>query len=191
MCRKNAALLLLLTLTSVLLAPNCTTLTQKWTQSIPVTSSPTRATVSVNGVRQGVTPLGIRLVRKQKVQVVRIESPGYNPIEIRPQKRRSGKNILGNAFLGAIVGYGAAFGYSWATEGLKMENALDISYPVWLVGTLAFGGLFTLIDSERYSFTPTEFTVTLTRAEGPPRVDTMLVDADDFANIKWIRVRKD
>ena len=191
MWRKNAALLLLLTLTSVLLAPNCTTLTQKRTQSIPVTSSPMGATVSVNGVRQGVTPLGIRLARKQKVQVVRIESPGFNPIEIRPQKKRSGKNILGNAFLGVIVGYGAAFAYSWATEGLEVENVLDISYPAWLVGTLAFSGLFTLIDSERYSFTPSEFTVTLTRAEGPPRVDTMLVDADDFVNIKWIRVRKD
>jgi len=33
--------------------------------------------------------------------------------------------------------------------------------------------------------------VTLTRADGPPRVDTMNIDADDFRNVKWIRVRRD
>jgi len=32
--------------------------------------------------------------------------------------------------------------------------------------------------------------VTLTKADGPPRVETILVNAEDFQNIKWIRVHR-
>ena len=77
----------LLILFSILLAPDCATITRRSKQRIPVTSDPMGATVIVNGVQQGVTPLEIRLARKEKGQVIRIESPGYNPIEIRRKER--------------------------------------------------------------------------------------------------------
>jgi hypothetical protein len=66
-----------LILMSVVLAPNCATIIQRSSQRIPVTSSPVGAAVTVDGQKQGVTPLDIYLSRQEKGQVIRIESPGY------------------------------------------------------------------------------------------------------------------
>ena len=63
MKQKANCVFLIMTLTSVLLAPNCATLTRNPNQRIPVTSSPAGATVIVNGVQQGVTPLELHLAR--------------------------------------------------------------------------------------------------------------------------------
>jgi len=186
--------IIFLTLTSVLLAPNCATLTRRRTQRIPVTSSPVGATVIVNGQQQGVTPLEIQLVRKNKGQVIRIESPGYHPVEIRMQRKRSAGPIIGNFFLGLIPGIGGAYIYALATTRCQSESAYDTEMMLsWLLGAAAFGGLFTLIDSGHKGFelAPKELAVTLAKADGAPRVDTILIDADDFYNIKWIRVHRD
>src|SRR5512140_2454487 len=104
MRRKNTARLLILPLVSVLLVPGCATLTRKTTQRIPVTSVPAGATVSVNGVEQGVTPLMIWPDRKWKGQVIRIEAPGYNPVEIKLKRNLSEGPVLGNFFVGAMSG---------------------------------------------------------------------------------------
>jgi hypothetical protein len=65
---------------------------------------------------------------------------------------------------------------------------------VAFLSTAGLAGLFTVLDysfKKGYEFRPRELTVTLTKADGTPRVDTMLVEADDFHNIKWIRVHRD
>ncbi len=96
--------ILILTLASILLAPNCATITRRSKQRIPVTSNPVGAAVFVNGVQQGVTPLEIRLPRKEKGAVIRIESPGYRPVEIRPESKESQSLFLRNFLLGLIPG---------------------------------------------------------------------------------------
>jgi len=185
---------LLLTLTSALLAPNCATLTRRSAQRIPVTSSPIGAAVIVNGVEQGVTPIEIKLARKQKGQVIRIESPGYNPFEIRPQRKLSGETILGSILLGLVPGMVPALvwlGSSHTKTDPAEENTI---LSIYFKSAAVLGGLFALTDfggGKGYTQTPKNLTVTLTKADGPPRVDTMLLDAEDFRNIKWIRVRKD
>ena len=183
MWRKNASLILLISVVSILFAPGCATITRKRTQKIPVTSSPIGATVSVNGQQQGATPLEIRLVRKKKGQVIRIEAPGYNPFEIRAQRKISFKTIYGNIVLAAGM---AVFESEWMDWGnRKRVSILDIA------GTAA---LFTIIDAiskKGHEFKPTALTITLTKADGLPRIETMCVDADDLRNIKWIRVRRD
>jgi len=188
MKRKADCLFLILTLTSVLLSPNCATLTRKRTQRIPVTSSPVGATVIVNSVHQGVTPLEIRLARKDKNQVIRIEYPGYNPLEIRARRSFFTSNAIINGFMGGIVGY-------WIAQGIYIADDHSTNGVTLLMICVpaAIGSLF-LVDlatSTGYSFKPTDLIVTLTKADGPPRVDTMFVDADDLRNIKWIRVRRD
>lgn len=189
MWKKKTARLLILTLASALLSPSCATLTRSKTQRIPVTSSPVGATVIVNGVQQGVTPLEISLFRKKKGQVIRIESPGYDPVEIRPQRKMSVGPIIGNFFLGLIPGMGVTYFYASA-RGINFE--VTETYLAWLLSTAAIGGLLTLIDSsgsgKGFTFKPEELTVTLKKSEGMPRVDTMLINADDFLNVKWIRV---
>ena len=190
MWRKNAALLVLMAIASILLTPNCATLTRSRTQRIPVTSSPVGATVVVNGQQQGVTPLEIRLARKKKGQVIRIESPGYDPLEFRPQRKMSGGPIIANFFLGLIPGWGVTYLYAGARD-INFETAE--LFIAWILSSAAFGGLFTLIDSsgKGYMLKPVELTVTLKRSDGTPRTDTMLIDADDLRNVKWIRVRRE
>lgn len=183
--------ILILTLSIVLSATNCATLTRKRTQPIPVTSSPASATILVNGQPYGVTPLEVLLVRKNKGQVIRIESPGYHPVEIRMQRKRSAGPIIGNFFLGVIPGtIGGVYVFRF-TGGLDTENTLQ--FLIWSLSTAAFGGLFTLIDSGHKGFelAPKELVVTLTKSDGPPRVDTIFIDAEDLYNIKWIRVHRD
>ena len=42
-----------------------------------------------------------------------------------------------------------------------------------------------------YTFKPKQLTVTLTKVDGTPRVDMMYVGAEEFQNVKWIRVHRD
>ncbi len=187
MWRKNAALLLLLILMSMLLSPGCATVTRSGKQRIPVTSAPKGATVFVNAKRQGVTPLSLWLVRKEKNQVIRIECPGYKPIEIRPKRRPSGAFFFSNLLLGLIPAIVPAGLYSLAHDG-------EGGTLIWTLSAAALGALFTAVDSGSGAindFEPKEISVTLKKADGTPQVDTVLLDAEDFRNIKWIRVRRD
>jgi hypothetical protein len=182
---------LLLTLTSVLLSPNCATFTQKSTQRIDVTSTPVGATVIVNGFEKGVTPIEIRLVRAEKNQVFRIESPGYDSVEIRLKRKLPGRIILGNFLLGLIPAVVPAG--MWGVANNDEDNAEAVGILIELLGAVAFGGLLDWADAggNGYSLEPRELTVTLTKADGTPRVDTMVVNENELRNIKWIRVRKD
>jgi hypothetical protein len=184
---KSTNRILFLILTGVLLSPGCATLTRSRTQWIPVTSSPPGATVIVNGQRRGVTPLALRPARKEKGPIIRIECPGYDPIEIRLIRKTSGAPFFGNLFLGLIPAIAPASLYSLAHEG---KGALSI----WVLSAAAFGALLTVADSGGGAineFKPKGITVTLTKSDGIPRVDTVLVDAEDFPNVKWIRIRRD
>jgi len=186
MWRKNTAWLLILPLASVLLSPGCATLTRRSKQRIPVTSSPAGATVFVNGIEKGVTPLELRLARK-KGQVIRIECPGYNPLEVRMRRSFSTAHAMANGLLGALSGYIIAAVSFYQDDEVNGGTLLLASIPA------SIGALF-LIDlatSRGYTLRPYDLIVTLSKADGPPRVDTMLVDADDFRNVKWIRVCRD
>jgi len=193
---KTNRFILLLTLTSILLAPNCATLTRRSKQRIPVTSSPAGATVIVNGVRQGVTPLELRLARKKKGQVIRIESPGHNPVEIQLKRKASSGYVWADGLLGGIVGGVLALVIypSPPGDGVKPDDDMAINAVIAMGWTLGAGVSF-LVDlitgSAGYALRPADLTVTLTKANGTPRVDTMVVDSVDFRDIKWIRVRRD
>jgi len=187
MGRTKTGLALLVTLSSVFLASSCAMMTRKSTQRIPVTSYPAGATVSVNGQRQGVTPMGLYLSRKRVNQVIRIESPGYNPFEIRLMKKTWGGAFIGNILLGLLPGFVPAAAYSLSHDGRGAEG-------IWVLSAAGFGAIFTIFDSlsgAANTIEPKALTVTLTKADGTPRVDTLLIDADVLQDIKWIRVRKD
>jgi hypothetical protein len=154
------------------------------------------ATIRVNGQQQGVTPLEIRLARKEKDQVIRIESAGYNPYEIRVKRGISPWVVLMDVVKGAASGLGAALLYAGITneplvstdpDAFDSEKVLVLAIPAAIIG-------FTLLDlasGKIYTLKPAELTVTLTKSDGTPRVDTMLIDTDDLQNVTWIRVHKD
>ena len=102
-----------LILLSVLLCPSCAMWIGEKTQWIPVTSVPPLATVTVNGERQGQTPCSLRLPTNQREQIIRIESRGYNPLEIHTKRRLAASYfmtdmILGGFFFGGVMGYASA-----------------------------------------------------------------------------------
>ena len=187
--------LLVFVLMGVLLSPNCATLTRRSTQRIPVTSDPVGAKVSVNGIQQGMTPFELRLARKEKGPVIRIEYPGYNPVEIRAKRKMSGRSVLGSFLLGATCGLPITFYFGQYYLG---EATIGEVLGVELLSTAAIGGLFMILDytpitpsTKGFEFSPKEFNATLTKIDGTPRVETIFLDADEFQNIKWIRIHRD
>jgi hypothetical protein len=188
MWKKSTAWLLILPLMSMLLSPGCATLTRRSTQRIPVTSSPAGATVFVNGVKQGVAPVDLRLARKDKGQVIRIEYPGYNPLEVRMRRSFSTVHAMANGLMGALSGYLIA-GLIYMTHDETANGGTLVL--TWVPASIGAFFLTDLSTSAGYTLRPYDLIVTLSKADGPPRVDTMLVDAEDFKNVRWIRVHKD
>jgi hypothetical protein len=183
---KASRFILFLILAAMLLSLGCATLTEGWTQRIPITSSPAGAEVSINGVRKGVTPLWVK-VRKNRTGVIRIESPGYNPLEIRT--RRTGSAVLIGDLLG---GAGAGFLIGWRLFETHDETG-NYETVIWssIAATISAFFVIDMATGAGFDLKPSNLTVTLTKADGPPRVDMMLVDADALRNVKWIRVRRD
>jgi hypothetical protein len=191
--RKNAVLSIVIVSALALATTGCATIFRKSTQAIPVTSSPPRAVVSVNGKAVGTTPVWIRVSRRIKGQVIRIETPGYNPIEIRPRRTVVGGPVLGNFLVGLAVGFFPAAGYAFAHDEDRNYHESS-AYLIWGGSMAVVGAILVAIDlggGQGYSLMPKELNLTLTKADGPPRVDTVLIDAGRLRDIKWIRVRYD
>lgn len=188
MCQKGTrAVALLAALSSVLLTASCAMMTRKSTQRIPVTSYPSGATVSVDGQSLGTTPVGLRLSRRRTSHVIRIESPGYKPLEIRVVRKAWGGALIGNLLLGLVPGTIPATVYSLAHDGQGFEG-------IWILSAAGFGAMFTLFDNisgAASNFEPKELNVALTKADGTCLIDTLFIDPDALRNIKWIRVRGD
>ncbi len=80
----------------------CGTIIQGPTQQVGISSSPTNATVSVNGELKGNTPLQTYLKRKDS-HMVRIQLDGYEPFETNFIRGTSGW-VWGNIVFGGLVG---------------------------------------------------------------------------------------
>jgi hypothetical protein len=170
----------------VLLFSNCATVLQDGTQFVPVTSTPAFAIVSVNGKKMGETPFYLTLARSEKKQVIRIESPGYDPFEIRVKRKAKAGYLLGDVLAGAAVGGTIAL-----VPGLSGDEVLAKSFFLYgLLSTAIFIGI-DLAVGKGYTLEPKELVVTLRKSGGTPRVDTMLISSEDFQNVKWIRVHRD
>ena len=187
---SKTGLILVVTLSIIMLDTSCASMIRGEKQGIPVTSSPAGAAVIVNGQRQGVTPLKIRLARKDANQVIRIESAGYNPLEIRMKRRFSGVHAFFNVMGGCVAGSIIAIIFHIKHH----EDPNFDTKKLRLFSSLTAVGSFFLLDlasSASYTLGPKDLFVMLTKADGTPRVETLLIDADDLQNIKWIRVRRD
>jgi len=82
------------------LYPGCATLTSGTTQMVRVKSKPTGARVLVNGRDVGVTPV-TAVVSRWGWHRVRIELAGYEPYEVRLEKRFN-SNAGANLFIGGV-----------------------------------------------------------------------------------------
>src|SRR5690554_3491014 len=95
-------LLLPLALTIVVLISGCATIIHGSRQSIGISSTPTKAIVSIDGQQFGETPVTATLERKDH-HVVKIELPGYLPYETNLVRKVDGW-IAGNIVFGGLIG---------------------------------------------------------------------------------------
>ena len=187
---------------SVFFFQNCMTIFQGNSQKIPVTSNPIGAKIFVDGEAWGNTPLNLKLKRKRD-HVLRIEKQGYNPLEIRITRKTSAAfSVLGNmiwGFMGASLAGGKSFGAlilfgGWFLPKDEWEEELRKTGNNMLLGFLiAWGGAILLdyVSGANYGLSPNELNVTLTKIEGKLQPNLILVDAETFQNVKWIRIKCD
>jgi hypothetical protein len=73
-------------------------------QDVSITSAPTGATVTIDGLQSGNTPVIAKLTRKAN-HIVRIELPGYQPYDLTLTHSVSGW-VWGNIAIGGLIGLG-------------------------------------------------------------------------------------
>jgi len=195
--QRKTQIILALMVTSVFLFQNCATIISGTSQKIPVTSNPSGAKIIVDGKVMGYTPLQLKL-KKKKSYTIQIEKQGYNPLEIRITRKTSGSlaiSILGNVFFGCL---GMVVGLALA-EGISGED-FDLwygDYPWQTIVGLIAGGVYgwggsiykDFKSGANYKLSPKELNVTLSKIEGSPQPNLILLDAEHFKNIKWIRIK--
>ena len=195
--KRKTQIILALLVSSVFLFQNCATLTRGTSQKIPITSNPSGAKIIVDGKEMGYTPLQLKL-KKKKSYTIKIEKQGYNPLEIRITRKTSGSlaiSVLGNVFFGCL---GMVVGLALA-EGISGED-FDLWYGEYpwqtIVGLIAgsvlgWGGSIykDFKSGANYKLSPKDLNVTLKKIEGNPQPNFILIDAEQFQNIKWIRIK--
>lgn len=87
---------------AVILSSSCATIILGTTQEVSISSNPSGAMVTNNGLQLGKTPVIADLKRKGNHNI-KIELEGYQPYEIRLARKTSGW-IFGNIIFGGIPG---------------------------------------------------------------------------------------
>lgn len=97
---KKMSFLLLLGI--IVLSSSCATIMQGTTQELSISSNPSSALVTDNGLQLGKTPLVADLKRKGN-HSIKIELEGYQPYEVVLARKTSGW-VFGNIIFGGIPG---------------------------------------------------------------------------------------
>ena len=80
---------LFLLVACLLLQTSCATIFQGRTQTIKVTSDPSKAKVFVDGKQMSATPVEI-VVKRKRIVTIRLEKEGYDPYEMSMKRRLCG-----------------------------------------------------------------------------------------------------
>jgi hypothetical protein len=88
----------------IFLLSGCATIMHGTTQSIGISSTPTGASVSVDNIAHGQTPVVAPLSRKDN-HIVKVELAGYQPFEATVTRSVSGW-VAGNLVFGGLIGLG-------------------------------------------------------------------------------------
>jgi uncharacterized protein YceK len=80
----------------------CATIMHGTTQNIGISSTPTGASVIIDDIPRGTTPVFVDLTRKDN-HIVKVEMPGYTPFEATIVRKTSGW-VWGNIIFGGLIG---------------------------------------------------------------------------------------
>jgi uncharacterized protein YceK len=86
----------------ILLMTGCATIIHGTRQDVGISSTPTGASVMIDNLQSGTTPVFSKLRRKEN-HVVRISLPGYQPTDLTLTSSVSGW-VWGNIAIGGLVG---------------------------------------------------------------------------------------
>lgn len=109
--KKHAVLYSVLILTALVIT-SCATIIHGSKQSVNISSHPSGAQITIDGVRHGLTPQVIDLRRKGRMQGesmsktqynVKVEMEGYVPYEVVIKRTLDGW-IFGNVIFGGLIG---------------------------------------------------------------------------------------
>ena len=196
---RKTQIILALIVSSVFLFQNfaiITKLSSRKSQIIPVTSNPQGAKIIVDGEEIGYTPLNLELKRKKRHTLL-IEKQGYYPLEIGRARKISMSSIFGITITGCIyAGLGGLIGYGLGSWLLEDSDNLKRKWKRNGIIAGAILGMWSSISAlsssgALYTLSPKELNVTLKKQEGKPQLDFILIDAEQFQNIKWIRIKCD
>jgi PEGA domain len=198
--KSNILKFLVLLVASVFSCQNCATIISGTSKEIPVTSNPVGARITGDGEELGYTPLILKL-KKKNDHIIRVDKPGYNPLEIRINRKISGSlaiSIIGNGGtlgpIGAILGLfvGSALIEENRTKDMTLGELLGEISLSFLIGSVigtAVGVFGDLSSGAIYTLSPADLILTLTKIEGIPQPDIIVMDSGQFQNIRWIRIK--
>jgi uncharacterized protein YceK len=99
---KNIARSAALAGTAVFVMSGCATVVHGTRQDVGISSTPTGASVTIDNLQSGTTPVFAKLRRREN-HVVRIALPGYQPTDLTLTSSVSGW-VWGNIAIGGLIG---------------------------------------------------------------------------------------
>lgn len=186
---KKPRLILVLPILSVFLFQGCGTIINGSRQTIPITSNPIGAKITVDRINKGNTPLNIKMTRN-KNHTILIEKQGYDPLSILISRKRllDMASVILNIGWGVLVG--SLFDYA---ERLPFGKPTSESRRMRNLGFLVGWGLSTSIDllsgSAINSLNPKELSVTLSKKGIEPHPRYVFFEAEKFQQVNWIRIK--
>ncbi len=125
---------------SLLALTGCATITRSTTQQVPISSSPSGASVTINNLSYGETPIIAQLDRKNLYQVT-IQLEGYPKFETTIIREMDSKAILGNCLLiggipGIIIDSITGAGYVLKPEKIHVQFLEDGRRPQLFIQSL-------------------------------------------------------
>lgn len=162
-------------------------------QSIPVTSNPVGARIIADGQDAGTTPLTLSLKRNADHKI-RIEKPGYNPVDILLVNKSSTANRVAHFGAGLILIPACALGGAMVGMLVSDENDYDRQLlragNFGLIGALAGTVLMfaSAGSSSKAYLTPAVINVSLEKTQAQARTNVVILDRDQLKEIRWIRI---
>jgi len=174
-----------LALAGLCLTSACAAFFQSDIEAIRVSSFPASAAVLVNGRPRGSAPTVVWLAKRKKNQVIRLESPGYDPVEVRIVRHP----VFDGFLLDAAFGVAASAIYEAAAflQHDERSSTRAVSLPV----CIGVPVLIDLASGKAHTLVPKSLSVTLTKASDPPQVRIVLVAAESLPDLGGITVRRD
>jgi len=187
MIQRKTQIFLALFVSSIFLLQNCATMVRGTRQEIPITSNPQGAKIIVDGEEMGYAPLNLKLKRK-KNHIMRIEKEGFNPLEIRISRGTATSYADTSFVMNAFWGFVGSIGGAIALSGGRFSKMGDSALLGLVIGWVGSTGIDYLSGAD-YTLSPKNLNVTLTKMEGKSQPNLILLDAEQFQNIKWIRIK--